>query len=89
VLAAAIKGQVGRILTFNLGDFKKEALAPWGIVAVHPDDFLSELYAKDRAAVRKALIAQADKLRSTVNERLTYMQRHVPEFAAKVLIELG
>jgi len=47
VLAAAIKGKVLRIITFNLRDFAPEALAPWGVVAVHPNDYLLELYARD------------------------------------------
>jgi len=89
VLAAAIKAQIGRILTFNLDDFKQEALAPWGVVAVHPDDFLLELYAQGEAAVRKGLRAQADKHKSTLNTRLGLMQRHVPKFAAKMLDELA
>lgn len=40
VLAAAIAGHADCIVTSNLRHFPKEALAPWGIEAIHPDDFL-------------------------------------------------
>lgn len=43
VLAAAIESETGVIVTFNLRDFPEAALAPHGIVAVAPDDFLCEL----------------------------------------------
>jgi len=88
VLAAAIKSQVARIVTFNLDDFSKAALAPWGITAVHPSDYLLELYAKDSRAVRKALGAQARKRRMKVEERLAIMAEHVPDFASKLLEEM-
>ena len=40
VLAAAICGHADAIVPFNLGDFPAEALAPFGVEAQHPDDFL-------------------------------------------------
>jgi len=89
VLAAAIQAQVGRILTFNLDDFKAPDLAPWGVVAVHPDDFLLELYGKDPVAVRSALEAQAEKKGASAQVRLGLMARQVPNFAAKILAELA
>jgi len=89
VLAAAIKAGARRIITANLDDFKEEALAPWGIQAVHPQDLLLELYAKDQAVVRAQLEAQAKKKGVSVEERLAVMQKHVPEFAAKMLAELA
>jgi len=88
VLAAAIKSQSGRIVTFNLDDFSKEALAPWGIEAVHPSDYLIELYEKDGKAVRKALGAQARKQRTKVEDRLVILAEHVPEFANRLLAEV-
>jgi hypothetical protein len=41
VLAAAIAGRCDVIVTQNLRDFPAEALAPYGLEAQHPDDFLS------------------------------------------------
>jgi hypothetical protein len=43
VLAAAIRCQASTIVTFNLRDFPSEALAPWGIEAQHPDEFIANL----------------------------------------------
>lgn len=41
VLAAAIVGRCDVIVTRNLKDFPNAALAPYGIHAQHPDEFLS------------------------------------------------
>lgn len=40
VLAAAVWGNVDQIVTFNLRDFPVEAVAPYRIDIVSPDDFL-------------------------------------------------
>lgn len=40
VLAAAIAGHADCIVTSNLRHFPTKALEPWGIEAIHPDDFL-------------------------------------------------
>lgn len=43
VLAAAVKGRVDVIVTFNLKDFPKGSLQPWCLEAQHPDAFLANL----------------------------------------------
>ncbi|WP_396268147.1 PIN domain-containing protein [Ideonella sp.] len=40
VLAAAIAGHADCIVTANLKDFPSDCLAPWGLTAIHPDDFI-------------------------------------------------
>lgn len=40
VLAAAIRANADAIVTFNLKDFPDEALAPYDIEVIHPDDFI-------------------------------------------------
>lgn len=45
VLAAAIKMHAECIVTANLKDFPKEKLEPYGITAMHPDDFVMCIYA--------------------------------------------
>lgn len=40
VLAAALVGHADCIVTTNLRDFPAEALVPYGIEALHPDDFI-------------------------------------------------
>jgi hypothetical protein len=51
VLAAAIRARASAIVTINLKDFPAEALAPFGIEAQHPDEFLIYQFdlAQDRA----------------------------------------
>ncbi len=44
VLAAAIESDTDTIVTFNVRDFPKSALAHHGVEAIKPDDFLCELY---------------------------------------------
>ncbi len=43
VIAAAVKGGVDSILTYNLKHFPNRVLEPLGVRALHPDAFLSEL----------------------------------------------
>jgi predicted nucleic acid-binding protein len=43
VLAAAIRGRADVIVTANLKDFPAESLAPFGIDAQHPDEFILHL----------------------------------------------
>lgn len=50
VLAAAIQGHAESIITFNLKDSPNERLAPFGISAIHPDEFLSDMFELDSAA---------------------------------------
>lgn len=50
VLAAAIQGHAEGIITFNLKDFPSEKLSPFGVSAIHPDEFLSDMFELDSAA---------------------------------------
>jgi predicted nucleic acid-binding protein len=43
VLAAAIRGRVDVIVTYNLKDFKPIDLKPYDIEAQHPDEFIAHL----------------------------------------------
>jgi hypothetical protein len=65
VLAAAVEAGASVILTLNLRDFPAGRLAPFGIVARHPDDLLCELHDADPEAVRaSAEAAHANLSRS-------------------------
>ena len=66
VLAAALAAGAKTILTMNLRDFPVSALAPHGVVAVHPDDFLCGLYDADPELLRASTeAAHANLSRST------------------------
>ena len=56
VLAAAIAGGADILLTLNLRDFPRRALAPNGIVAQSPDDLVMGLWLSDAATV-EAVVA--------------------------------
>ena len=77
VLAAAIHTRAQVIVTFNLKDFPVSALAPYGLVARHPDDFLGDLLTMDARAVVETIIAQCRALRrppKTLDEHLETLQ---------------
>lgn len=44
VLAAAIAGQAGTLITFNMKDFPGRTLARYDVQPIHPDAFLWSLY---------------------------------------------
>ena len=43
VLAAAVRAKAGAIVTYNRKDFPPEAVEPFEIAVIHPDDFLLDL----------------------------------------------
>lgn len=64
VLAAAIHASAQTIVTFNLGDFPTEALAPHQMEAIHPDDHVLDLLDVAEGAVLRVLQEQASALRN-------------------------
>lgn len=85
VLAAAVRAGAGAIVTANLKDFMPDALDPYDVEAVHPDDFLLDLLDLDGSAVRRLLDEQA---RAYVNPPIplgalrSQLSVTVPRFAA-------
>lgn len=71
VLAAAVYSDCEVVVTFNTKHFPVEALAPHGLVAVHPDDFLLDQLDLYPQAVRHALVRQAA---DTARPKLTLLQ---------------
>lgn len=92
VLAAAIHSKAETIVTFNVKDFKFDALEPWGIVAEQPADYLKVLFDHDQAAVTNALHGMAGKARRSVPEILARLAWYVHPFsefvAAALAVEL-
>lgn len=60
VLAAAIRCSADAIITFNMKDFPEEALRPYNIDVIHPDDFI--LYQIDMAPTLCCKAIQAQRL---------------------------
>ena len=80
VLAAAIWSSSKFIITFNLRDFPEQALAPYGILAQHPDDFILDLLDLDWQTVCNAAEKQRIRLKNPPK---------TPDEYLETLVELG
>lgn len=89
VLAAAVCEKLDLIVTFNLKDFKKEHLSPWGIKAVHPQEYLLTLYSMNPALVIKRVSQIAQKKGTDIEDVISELGKAVPLFSSKVLEDLG
>lgn len=73
VLAAAIMTKAGAIVTFNLKDFPADALAPFGIEAQHPDEFVEHLIDLDAPTVLDAVRRHRASLTAPSYDAETYI----------------
>lgn len=64
VLAAAIQAHANVIVTYNLRDFPQSILSQHNMEALHPDDFLCELFDATTASVLAAVKRQREGLRN-------------------------
>lgn len=88
VLAAAIHGGAGVIVTFNLGDFPAAALGPYNIEAIHPDEFVVRLFDESAEAVLDAVRRQRTALKRPPKTAAEYLatldQCRLPETVARL-----
>ena len=88
VVAAAIKGQAESIITFNLKDFPASELEALGLSAIHPDEFLSDMFELDASACVEAAQKQRQSLKKppmTTEEFLECLQKQkLPSFVSKL-----
>jgi predicted nucleic acid-binding protein len=78
VVAAAVRSNAEIIVTFNLKDFPAPSLDPFGIEALHPDDFVMDLFDLNSALVLSAVTTQRSNLRKppmSVDDYLEALQR--------------
>ncbi len=75
VLAAAIRCSASVIVTFNLKDFPKAVLAPFDIEALHPDEFIADLWDLDRAAVLQAARQHRGSLKNPPMSASQYLDK--------------
>ena len=90
VLAAAIQCNASVIVTFNLKDFPSASLRAFDIEAMHPDDFIADLWDLDKAAVLEAAHRQRMSLKNPPHSVQQYLdrllQQRLPE-SVKLLSE--
>jgi predicted nucleic acid-binding protein len=88
ILAAAVRANAEVVVTFNVGDFPDQALKPFDVVAIHPDDFLLDQLDLYPGVTVEALRQQAAAYRrepTTVPGVLVRLERGgVPRFAAEL-----
>lgn len=88
VLAAAIRCGADSILTFNLKDFPSSALAPFGLIAQHPDAFFLDRFALDQSKVLIAVKRQREQLSDPPKLPLEFLdkleQQQLPMFVAEL-----
>jgi hypothetical protein len=74
VLAAAIRGVAGSIITFNLSDFPSSILEPFDIEAIHPDEFIVRLWDVHLAGVLEAMRLQRVGLKRPPKTATEYIE---------------
>ena len=88
VLAAAIRCDADAIVTFNRKDFPEQELQPYGIDALHPDDFICYQIDMNPPACCKAIREQRQGLRKppvTAEELLATLQKQqLPQTVSKL-----
>ena len=80
VLAAAVRCGAETIVTYNLKDFPRPALAPYSITAQGPSTFLKSLYQLDQDAVFHTLEEQAEAIDKSFDYLLERLRVNVPGF---------
>lgn len=78
VVTAAIRSNSEIIVAFNLRDFPSALLDTFDIEALHPDDFITDLFDLNQALVLAAVNMQRHSLRKppkTVDEHLETLLR--------------
>ena len=84
IVAAAVQGEAGIILTLNLRHFRPEHLARWGGRALHPQSFLIEIFRQEQAVVLTKLDQQATDRGRSLSQLLDILNATVPDFVAVV-----
>lgn len=83
VLAVAIRCNASVIVTFNEKDFPSAVLAPFGVEAQHPDEFIENLFDLDPAAV----VAAAQRQRAQLKNPVTSVDRYLEALQRQGLVQ--
>lgn len=86
IVAAAMKGQAEAIITFNLKDFPSDELEPLELTAIHPDEFLTDMFELNPSFCIKAAQQQRRSLKHppmSATEFLACLQKQrLPSFVS-------
>jgi hypothetical protein len=85
VLAAAVRCGAETIVTYNLRDFQRPALAPYSITAQGPSTFLKNLYELDPETVPRTLEQQAAAIDKSFDYLLDRLRVNVPGFVGTLI----
>lgn len=88
VLAAAIQCRASVIVTFNLTDFPKKALAPHNIRALHPDAFFEALYTGNQARFLRGLHQHRASLKDPPKSPAEYLATMQKQGLRKMALRL-
>jgi hypothetical protein len=93
VLAAAIAAAATHIVTYDTGDFPDDRTKPHGVVAIHPDRFLVDLFTADPDVVFDSVQTQRasmKRLRPAPEQMIaTFRKAKLGEFAAMLETRIG
>lgn len=89
VVAAAVRSNSEIIVTFNLKDFPAPALDAFGIEALHPDDFVMDLFDLNLALVLSAVTTQRSNLRKPPMSVDDYLEALLRQGMAQTVKELS
>lgn len=89
VVAAAVRSNAEIIVTFNLKDFPVPALDAFGIEALHPDDFVMDLFDLNRALILSAVTTQRSNLRKPPMSVDDYLEALLRQGMAQTVKELN
>lgn len=88
VLACAVHCKAEVIVTFNLKDFPKDSLSPWGIEALHPQQYLSALYSMEPVLVLHTLETISRRRNRELQDYLIDLGKFLPSFSRQILEDL-
>lgn len=89
VVAVAVRSNAEIIVTFNLKDFPAPALDAFGIEALHPDDFVMDLFDLNRALVLSAVNEQRRSMRKPPKSVDEYLDGLLRQRLPKIVKELS
>jgi predicted nucleic acid-binding protein len=90
VLAAAVSAGAQAIVTKNIRHFPGEALAPYAIEVLTPDEYLLDLHDLNASVIKQILHEQGEDLNPpwSAVEVCEKLRLHVPNFVERILQEL-